>query len=413
MDGPGRSGSLFGKKGRSIKRPFWFKFLETDLDKKDRITKIFQFFFPWVLLVSIGTTSVLFLMAWKGWDVAEHLLDIWIFYTLPPAGKETIIPKAVAGGVPGWIAGPATSIVDVCISMFLIWNYDWVKKIPIMGPALERTEAKGRERVERARWFKRTAFIFCTFVVFVPFSGSGGFGGTIFGRVLGMNPYMVLLAVVIGSSIGSTGFAILSEQFVRFLEGTPFLEFMNNLNMIQLVVILIAIGFIIYVVRNPRMAAVRTTRVVSQALDVTERAVIMTGEAREMLTDETIRRTKDTLVAVGEVNRAFAEINIELATKPMEMMGYPGRKLAASTRRATRQTVEDAHKAAGEAIDQTLDIGKKATSWTADTMGDITMGGLGQTRKGWDEVGKVIVKGGEKMEKLTGKKKDKNSSDEE
>ncbi len=393
----------------SIKR-----LLETDLEKKDRFTKIFQFFFPWVFLTFFATTSVLLLLAWKGWDVAQHLLDIWIFYTLPPAGKETIIPKAVAGGVPAWIAGPSTTIVDISVSMFLIWNYDWVKKIPFLGPALQKAEANGREKVRKAKWFKRMAFFFCTLVVLIPFSGSGGFGGTIFGRVLGMNPYMVLLAVAIGSLLGSTGFAILSERLVHFLEGTTYIDFLNNLNMIQIVVVIIAIGFLIYAVRNPRLAAVKTTKAVSQAIDLTEKGFMVAEKKRKQVTENTIRRTKDTLVAVGEVNRAFAEINMEVMTKPMEALGYPGRKLARSTRDLTRKTVDDAHRAAGKAITSTIDMGEKATSWTAETVGDLTLEGLDQTRKGWNEAGKVIIKGGEGIEKLVKKKpKQENIENEE
>jgi uncharacterized protein YoxC len=380
------------------------RLLETDLDKKDRTTKLFQFFFPWVFLLTFAITSVLFLWAWKGWDVAQRLVDIWIFYTLPPAGKETIIPKAVAGEVPAWIAGPATSIVDISVSMFLIWNYDWVKKIPFFGPALQRAEEKGRKKIEKARWFKRMSFVFCTFVVFVPFSGSGGFGGTIFGRVLGMHPYRVLLAVAIGSFIGSTGFAILSERLVQFLEGTPFIEFLNNLNMIQIVVVIIAIGFLIYAIRNPRMAAIKTTRAVSSAIDVTEKAFVQVEKKRKDITTKTVKRTKDTLTAVGEVNRAFAEINMEVVTRPMEALGHPGRKLARSTRDLTRKTVDETHKVAGKVIEQTIDISEKATSWTAETVSDLTMGGIDQTRKGWNEAGKVIIKGGEGIEKLVKKK---------
>jgi hypothetical protein len=189
---------------------------------------------------------------------------------------------------------------------------------------------------------------------------------------------------------------------------------MTNLNMIQIVVVIIAVGFIIYTVRNPKMAALRTTRVVSQALDMTEKGLTLADDTRRKMTEETVRKTKDTMVAVGEVNRAFTEINMELATKPMEMMGYPGRKLAVATRKFTKKRVDDAHRVAGKALDQTLDVGEKATTWTADTVSDLTMEGLGQTKKGWNKTGKVIVKGGEKMEKLVKKKKkDKNSSDEE
>ncbi|MGA1793387.1 MAG: small multi-drug export protein [Thermoplasmatota archaeon] len=390
----------------------WLKLLETDLDKKDRVTKVFQLLFPWIVLVSVATVSVLVLMLWEGWDVAKHLLDIWVFYTLPPAGKETIIPKAVAGGVPPWVAGPATSIVDSCVSLFLIWNYDWVKKIPILGPAIKRAEEKGRKKVEKAKWFKRTAFLFTTLVVLVPFSGSGGFGGTIFGRVLGMNPYKVLLAVVIGSLIGSTAFAMLSKQLVNFLEGTPVFDFLNNLNMIQIVIVIIAVMFLVYAIRNPKKAAEKTTKAVDDAFGATEKAIKIAEEHRKKVMKGTIKGAKNTMKAMGDVNRALVDLNLEVATKPMELIGSPGRKFAVSTKKAGKRTVDDVHKKAGKAIDQAIDAGEKATNWTVEGVQDLTLEGLGQTRKAWGEAGKVMIKGGEKMEGLMKKKPKKEMPEE-
>jgi hypothetical protein len=380
------------------------KLLETDLDRKDRPTKIFQFFFPWFLLITIASISVLLLTMFKGWETAKHLLDIWIFYTLPPAGKETIIPKAVAGGVPSWIAGPSTTMVDSCVSLFLIWNYDWVKKIPLLGPALGRAEEKGRKRIRKAKWFKRTAFFFTTLVVFVPFSGSGGFGGTIFGRVLGMNPYRVLLAVIIGSLIGSTGFAILSETLVDFLEGTPFLDFLNNLDMIQIVVVIIAVMILIYAIRNPKKAAEKTTKAVDDALYVTEKAILLAEDGRKKVMKETVDGARKTARVVGEVNREIFDAHMDLVTKPVEMMGGEGWNLAFSAKMAGKRKVDAIHRKAGKAFDTVLDGGEKATNWTVEKVKDITLDGLGQTRRAWNDAGEVIILGGDKLEKLMKKK---------
>ncbi|MBN1539842.1 MAG: small multi-drug export protein [Candidatus Thermoplasmatota archaeon] len=401
-NGPGkRPPKRKGGKNPSLLR----RLLETDLEKKDRFTKVFQFLFPWTLLITIATASVLLLYAFEDWDVASHLVDIWIFYTLPPAGKETIIPKAVAGGVPAWIAGPSTTIVDSCVSLFLIWNYDWVKKIPFLGPALERAEEKGRRKVERTRWFRRAAFLFTTLAVFVPLSGSGGFGGTIFGRVLGMHPYVVLIAVFTGSLLGSTIFAILSERMVDFLEGTPFLDFLNNLNMIQIVIVIIAVGFLVYAIRNPKKAAETTTRAVSKAIDTTEKAMLAAEERRKKVTASTINGTRSTMKTMGKVNRAVVDLNLDIATRPIEMIGPHGPRIARSARRAGKKTVDTMHRTAGKVIDHAIGIGEKATNWTAKGMGDLTLEGLGETKKAWNGAGKVMIKGGERLEGMVKKKR--------
>ncbi|MBN1390304.1 MAG: small multi-drug export protein [Candidatus Thermoplasmatota archaeon] len=400
----GRGKKLRRRKGKGV-LSLLKRLLETDLEKKDRVTKIFQFLFPWTVLISIAIISVLLLDIWKGWGVASHLVDIWVFYTLPPAGKETIIPKAVAGGVPAWIAGPSTMIVDSCVSLFLIWNYDWVKKVPVLGPALEKAEVKGRKKVEKARWFRRAAFLFTTFAVFVPLSGSGGFGGTIFGRILGMRPYTVLLAVFLGSLLGSTIFAILSEKLVDFLEGTPVIEFLNNLNMIQIVIVIIAVGFLIYAIRNPKKAAETTTRAVSKAIDTTEKAVIVAEEKRKQVTRSTIDGTKNTMRAMGSVNRTVVDLNLDIATRPIDMMGPHGRRIASSARKVGKRTVDNMHRTAGKVIDRALVVGEKATNWTVEGVEDITLEGIGQTRKAWMGAGKVMIRGGERLEDIVRRKK--------
>lgn len=380
------------------------RFLETDLEKKDRTVKIFQFFFPWVLWLLLGTTMVLILAGWKGWDNARNLLDVFLFYTLPPAGKETLIPLAVLdkeAPVPGFMAGMTTTMVDVCFSLFLIWNYDWVKKLPVLGPALERTEAKGKERVAKTRWFGKATFIMTTMFVFVPFSGSGGTGGTIFGRVVGMRPYKVLAAVAIGSAIGSTGFAVAAESLSNLLsEDSPFLSFMSNLNILQLVLVLILVGFIVYTVRNPKMAAIRTTTAVSQALDLSEKAIVKGEEQRKKLTSATISGTKVTMKALGEVNRTLVDIPVEVVVLPLEFMGSDGKKAAADTRKMTRKLVDDTHQAFGSAIDETMDIGDQFSNITMESMEFITMEGISQTRKGWNRTGRVIIRGGEHLENM-------------
>ncbi|MGA1872878.1 MAG: small multi-drug export protein [Thermoplasmatota archaeon] len=411
MEGSADEGSPSSGEGSPLSGSKWKRLLETDLDRKDRTTKVFQFFFPWIILVTAASVSVVLLMAWEGWEVASRLLDVWIFYTLPPAGKETVIPKAVAGEVPPWMAGVATSVADSCVSLFLIWNYDWVKKVPFLGPALQRAEAKGRQKVQKAKWFKRTAFLFTTFVVFVPFSGSGGFGGTIFGRILGMNPYRVLLAVILGSMIGSTGFAILSKQAVNFFEGTPIIEFLNNMDMIQIVIVIIAISLLIYAIRNPKKAAEKTTRAVDGAFGATEKALHVANGTRKKVMKGTISGARKTMRTMGDVNRTLVDLNLEVATRPIEMMGSQGRKLAVSTKKAGRRTVDDVHRKAGKAIDQALDMGEKATNWTVEGVQDLTLEGLGQTRKAWNEAGKVMIMGGERLENIIKKKKSKDDEE--
>jgi hypothetical protein len=291
--------------------------------------------------------------------------------------------------------------------MFLIWNYDWVKKLPVVGPALERTEAKGKEKVAKTRWFGKATFLLTTFVVFVPFSGSGGVGGTVFGRVVGMSPYKVLLAVALGSTIGSTGFALLSEQLTDVLgSDNPIIYFLSNLNILQFIAVLVAAGFVVYTVRNPKMAAMKTTKVVAQALDISEKALDMAEEQRKKATEAAMKGTKESLKLIGEGNRVLSHIGIEIATIPLELMGEDGRKLKRETKDFSRRQIDRAHQIAGQAIDRTMNIGEKTTSDSFMLATSFTKEGIKGTKAGWEGAGKVLVKGGEEIEKIyPGKKK--------
>lgn len=385
------------------------RLLETDLEKKDRTTKVFQFIFPWILFLIVATVTVTSLTAVMGWDQGRALLDIWIFYTLPPAGKESLIPSAVSKGVPGFMAGISASAVDICVSMFLIWNYDWVKKLPIIGPALERTEAKGRQKAEKTRWFSKATFILTTFFVFVPFSGSGGVGGTVFGRIVGLRPYRVLLAVALGSFIGSTGFAILSETLTNFLgSDNPVIYFLSNLNILQLVAVLIIIGFVLYTIRNPKMAAVRTNRVVAQALDMSEKALDAAEKRRKEATTWAVRGTKDSILIMGDGSRMLSDLGLEIATKPMELMGRDGRRIKNEAKDFSMRQIDRAHKLAGGAIDRTIDFSEKTTSRSIEFAASLSKEGLKETRAGWNEAGKALERAGEGIERIYPKKKNKN-----
>ncbi len=382
------------------------RLLETDLDRKDRTTKIFQFVFPWLLWIVVGAITVILLTAWMGWGIGKELLNIWIFYTLPPAGKETLIPTAVSKGVPGYFAGFSTSIIDICFSLFLIWNYDWVKKLPVLGPALSKTERKGKEKVKRTRWFGRATFLLTTFVVFVPFSGSGGVGGTVFGRIVGLGPYRVLAAVFIGSFIGSTGFAFLSEQLTDFLGAdNPFVYFLSNLNILQLVAALVAVGFVIYVIRNPRMAAIKTTRAVARALDMTEKALDIAERKREQAANSAMKGARESFRLMRDGNRMVTDMGLEIATKPMEVLGEKGRKMKRRTKDFSMRQVDHLHRMAGGTVDRTMELGERVTSSSIHTAAELTRKGLRETIYGWDEAGKIIVKGGENIEKLYPKRK--------
>lgn len=120
-------------------------------------------------------------------------------YVLPPFGKETVIPGAVAAGFDPLMVAVYIGGLDMTLAWLLAWNWDLVVRVPRVGPWFEATMERGHERLASAPGLDRSAFFGLVFFVFVPFQGSGAVAGIILGRLLGMPPQRAWLAIMIGA----------------------------------------------------------------------------------------------------------------------------------------------------------------------------------------------------------------------
>ena len=199
------------------------------LFKSEKTLRIAKFFIPFIL--GFGVYGI-----W--WLLSSELSKIWpliIAYFFPPFGKETIIPLGI-GVLDKGINLPLlnlhvepTSInpismalsiafIDIVVALFLVWNYDLAKKIPIIGKFIIKVEEKGNTAEEKYRWIKPLRFIGIILFVMVPFQGSGGLVGSIVGRLFGMNPWNTFIAISIGSVTGCLLIAMFSKTFLVFAE---------------------------------------------------------------------------------------------------------------------------------------------------------------------------------------------------
>ena len=140
-----------------------------------------------------------------------------VAYFFPPLGKESVIPIAISTGLHPILIASVVAFLDIIAALFLLWNYDFVKLAPYLGPWMERFEKKGRVIATQKSWMKGIEFIGIMLFVMFPFQGSGGVGGTILGRIIGMNRYLVFSAISIGSFIGCLIIAYTSETIKRIL----------------------------------------------------------------------------------------------------------------------------------------------------------------------------------------------------
>jgi len=176
------------------------------------IIRLSKFFLPFILGFSV--------IGGVGFLLEESLrIRYWPLvstYFFPPLGKETVIPLGIASGIPPVIMALSIAFVDVIVALFLLWNYDLAKKIPIVGKFIIKVEEKGKNVEEKYGWVKPLRFIGIVLFVIVPFQGSGGLVGSIVGRLIGMKPLNTFFAISIGAVIGTLLIGFFSNAFLAF-----------------------------------------------------------------------------------------------------------------------------------------------------------------------------------------------------
>ena len=204
---------------------------ETSLPKR-----LFLFFLPF----GIAALYVIIMFLIVGTDIG-YVIGAAMLSTLLILGPEISITAAfIALSAPGYLGDAiwsspgymlliamSVAFVDVITAFFLLWNYDLVKKVPRLGPWMQRTEDSNRDALQASTWRRRFALAGVSVYVMFPVHGSGGLVGTIIGRILGLNRWRVFGAVTIGAIIGALWIAVLvqsmGEDILEFFEGDLFL----------------------------------------------------------------------------------------------------------------------------------------------------------------------------------------------
>jgi len=145
------------------------------------------------------------------------MLGLIVAYILPPAGKETVIPVGIALGIPWWYMALSIAMIDIETGLFMALNFDLAFRIPYLGTILADLTQKTHRFIEDHRWISGLYFFAIVLMVMVPVFGSGGVRGSIAGKLLGMDTYLVLLAILAGALIGCFGIALGSAAILGYL----------------------------------------------------------------------------------------------------------------------------------------------------------------------------------------------------
>ena len=219
------------------------------------------------LLIRLGkifTPVILGFGVYGLWSLLSNELGkIWpllVAYFFPPFGKETVIPLGV-GFLKDGLTIPlinlhvnpvsinpismalAVAFIDIVVALFLVWNYDLAKKIPLIGNFMVKVEDIGKTSSTKYGWIKPLRFIGIALFVMVPFQGSGGLVGSIIGRLIGMKSWNIFFAISVGAITG----CLLIAYFADALR----LVFIQNFLVgILIIIILVIIGIMILVYKK-------------------------------------------------------------------------------------------------------------------------------------------------------------------
>ncbi len=211
-----------------------------------------KFFLPFAI-GGLGLLSLYFLVDEES---VGKLFFLMFAYFFPPLGKESIIPIGVTGGeitipfinqhivvpeINPLIMALTIAFVDIVVALFLLWNYDLAKKIPLIGKFMIKVENIGKSSSDRYAWVKPLRFVGIVLFVMVPFQGSGGLVASILGRLIGMKPLNTFFAIIIGAVIGT----ILIAYFADAILSVFVQNFLIGL-LIIIIIVVIGIMALIY-----------------------------------------------------------------------------------------------------------------------------------------------------------------------
>jgi uncharacterized membrane protein len=131
------------------------------------------------------------------------------------------------------------ALLDILTGIFMALNFDIALKIPGLGGWIRRFIANGEQFFARRPWLERFYFTGVVLFVMFPLQGSGGVGATLVGRMMGLSPVRVLLAITIGAFAGCTIIALGAEAIRELI-------LMNPIIGISVAIVVVVVLIILY-----------------------------------------------------------------------------------------------------------------------------------------------------------------------
>jgi len=163
------------------------------------INRVLRIFIPVFLLIGV----IFILYSVYDYDTFLELVGLMALYFIPPAGKESLIPAAIALGIPWFTICAVLTLIDIVCCLFMLWNFEVLVKVPILGPRLIQLMRKGSAFLASHAWLERLYLVGLALFVFLPLQGTGSISGTVLGKMAGMPSIEIFCAISFGSALHS------------------------------------------------------------------------------------------------------------------------------------------------------------------------------------------------------------------
>lgn len=180
------------------------------------VTLLGPFLFTIALLVYFGLTA--------GWGYPEKLI-YHAFLTFVALGRFVILFGMEGATLETYEVSmqpfelfALVTYMDFMVALFVAFHMGILFRLPYIGEKIAIMVWDGMQLLNAHPWIRRIAFVGLVLFVTFPTSTTGSIGGSIFGRLLGMNRWMTVSGVLLGSLIGNGLMWAFAKQINRYID---------------------------------------------------------------------------------------------------------------------------------------------------------------------------------------------------
>jgi uncharacterized membrane protein len=183
--------------------------------RKEYYQRLGYFFGPLALILLMFISYFLIL---PGKDALKLMGgQLGYLFAIPGFDPNTLILSANTFGINPYIMGLVIGIQDTIIGTFLVLNFDYVKRIPIVGKLIAEFEQGGKNMLEKYKWLNSFSVVGLFVFIVLPFQGFGPVAGAIIGRIIGIRRLYIIISIVVGSFVAVIALAYLADIIARYL----------------------------------------------------------------------------------------------------------------------------------------------------------------------------------------------------